>query len=745
MEKLGVKLAGYGWNVLPLKPASKVPALRGWQDFEPDVTKVRQWLGKGMGRYSIGINTRHTPAVDLDILDSEAAERMLTAVEEIAGTTLIRTGRKPKALLLYRSDEVISKLKSARYEDEFGCAHHVEILGAGQQFAAYGIHPDTLQPYTWSAPLEDFSPEQLPTLTVAMAQEILSAFEGVALSLGWTRVTNEKERSPLTDEELAIYRLLPKPENVDVPQVLATLVNDADERDSWIRVGMALHHHYDGSDEGLDLWDSWSQQTQTGKYDLGAVYTAWYSFKDNITTKKKALITMRSLIKRAHEIEKTIALKAYANGEANKLEANGHALPTKAEDVDPRSKMSAMLARYVFVRGANSVHDLKRPAQDADTPYQAWRNMMLNELIPKVSEDGEIKYKPAGEEWVRSEKRLTAERTIFDPSAERLVRRGEWLYVNSFAIPQVNPDQGWMLDDPRLSIFMDHMEYLIPDEVEREWFINWLAFTVSRPELRSKVTPLHISQPHGTGRGWVHELLATMLGHWNCKKTTMAVFSGEGGAGQFQDYLHRSLVVSIEEVKDGGKRFGVDDRVRDKLEAPRLEVNLKYGGKETINVYANFFLMSNHIDALVISEHDRRIQVLTGPSYVETRAYFTRLYKWLDGEGPEQLRHVLCRRDLSLFNWQRSTATKGRDRLIKASVTDTGQAFKEWMDNQHDGLQFTLDGVVAALSCEPYNLPECNEKELAHLVRENAYKGDGRVTLQGRRVTPWVLNKSMKG
>ncbi len=745
LEKLGPKLAGYGWNVLPIKPASKVPALKGWQDFEPNVLQVQKWIAKGMGRYSIGINTRHTPAVDLDILDAEAAERMLTAVEEIAGNTLIRTGRKPKALLVYRADEEIRKLKSATYEDDLGCPHHVEILGAGQQFAAFGIHPQTHKPYTWSAPLEDYTPDQLPTLTVAMAQEILSAFEGIALSLGWTRITDVKERSPLTDEEMAIYRLLPKPDNVDVPQVLATLVKDADLRDSWIRVGMALHHHYDGSDDGLDLWDAWSQKTQTGKYDLGALYVAWGSFKDNITTKKKALITMRSLIKRANEIDKAIALKAYANGEANKLEANGHALPTKAEDIDDRSKINGLLKRYIFIRGTNVVHDLHRPAQDADTQFQTWRNMMANELVPIANDKGEIEMKAAGDAWLRSPKRLTAERTIFDPSAERVVKRGEWLYVNSYAIPQVNLDQGWSLDDPRLSIFMDHMEYLIPDPVERNWFIDWLAFTVARPSLRSKVTPLHISQPHGTGRGWVHELLAAMLGHWNCKKTTMSVFSGEGGAGQFQDYLHRSLVVSIEEVKDGGKRFGVDDRVRDKLEAPRLEVNLKYGGKETINVYANFFLMSNHIDALVISEHDRRIQVLMGPNYVETRAYFTRLYQWLEGEGPEQLRHVLCRRDLSQFNWQRSIHTKGRGRMIKASTTDTGEAFHTWMQRQSDGCQFTLDSLMGVLACESYNLPEANEKELAHLVRENAYKGEGKIICEGRRVSPWVLDKSMKG
>jgi hypothetical protein len=428
-------------------------------------------------------------------------------------------------------------------------------------------------------------------------------------------------------------------------------------------------------------------------------------------------------------VQKAVALTDYA-----KATANG----TSHDEVDPRSALNGLLERYVFVRDSNTVHDLQRPAQAADTAMHGWLNLMKNEYVPVV-DDGEVVKKPAANVWLASPKRLTAECTLFDPSAERLVHKEGWIYVNSYAIPDHGGDQGWELDDARLATFTRHMHYLIPNEEEREWFVNWLAFTVAQPEKRSKVTPLHISQYHGTGRGWVHELLCGMLGHWNCKKTTMPVFSGDGGAGQFQDYLDRSLVVSIEEVKDGGKRFGVDDRIRDKLEAPRLEVNLKYGGKATISVYANFFLMSNHADALVISEHDRRIQVLTGPTFLQDREYFMRLYRWLDGEGPGQLMWALKRRDLSQFNYQRSTMTEGRARMIQAATTDTEGAFKEWLAKQEKGREFTFTRLCAELASQPISLEDCNDKMLMFLVRSHCDRGTTRCIVDGTRTYPWVV------
>jgi hypothetical protein len=55
------------------------------------------------------------------------------------GDTLIRIGRPPKRMLLYRTDIPFPKMSVRK----------VEALGEGCQLVAFGVHPDTGQPYQW--------------------------------------------------------------------------------------------------------------------------------------------------------------------------------------------------------------------------------------------------------------------------------------------------------------------------------------------------------------------------------------------------------------------------------------------------------------------------------------------------------------------------------------------------------------------------------------------------------------------
>ena len=59
----------------------------------------------------------------------------------------------------------------------------------------------------------------------------------------------------------------------------------------WVQVGMALHHQYRGSDEGLSLFNDWSMKGS--KYQSGECERRWDSFDH----KRDNTITLASLIK----------------------------------------------------------------------------------------------------------------------------------------------------------------------------------------------------------------------------------------------------------------------------------------------------------------------------------------------------------------------------------------------------------------------------------------------------------------
>lgn len=54
-------------------------------------------------------------------------------------------------------------------------------------------------------------------------------------------------------------------------------ITDSDDRDQWLKIGMALHAEFAGSDEGFDLWSHWSRQSL--KFNERDQHQKWKSFR----------------------------------------------------------------------------------------------------------------------------------------------------------------------------------------------------------------------------------------------------------------------------------------------------------------------------------------------------------------------------------------------------------------------------------------------------------------------------------
>jgi hypothetical protein len=105
-------------------------------------------------------------------------------------------------MLLYRMvDEPISKMLIRRAKTETENARPlVEIFGQGGQFVAYGIHPDTKQPYRWleegqeplTVPFVD-----LPPVTTKDLRELQEALVEVLTAYGYQIESSERQISTL--------------------------------------------------------------------------------------------------------------------------------------------------------------------------------------------------------------------------------------------------------------------------------------------------------------------------------------------------------------------------------------------------------------------------------------------------------------------------------------------------------------------------------------------------------------------
>ena len=143
--------AGYS----PVPCVGKAPCLKGWQTLvEPTLAEIEFWTRTAPAATNTGVLTRLTPALDIDILDPDAA----AAVEALArdrfgelGAFIVRFGRAPKRAVMFRTDAPFAKLKRVFGEPDTpeGDCEKLELLCDGQQVICFGVHPDTGKAYSW--------------------------------------------------------------------------------------------------------------------------------------------------------------------------------------------------------------------------------------------------------------------------------------------------------------------------------------------------------------------------------------------------------------------------------------------------------------------------------------------------------------------------------------------------------------------------------------------------------------------
>lgn len=714
-KDFGPKLFENGYEPIPVVPNAKRPSIKNWNDIEITGDMVSGWANNGKAEDSTGTRCRYLPTLDIDVQHRAFVEQIVAEADSVLGRTVRRVGALPKAALFYRCSEPFTKMSSRVYVSPDGKRHKVEILGDGQQCVVFGVHPDTKKPYRFVGKnLAEVHRDELPIMTPEKAQQIIGYFEanipkdwkvaGMEGTMGGGRIEDDFDR--IVDNAKA-------PLDISVERVRRILYDISPDvsYDVWCnRIGKALYHQFDGGLDGLELWDEWSSGGSS--YESGLCEKKWSTFSTHAKGVAKT-VTFATVMKLAKEHRKL------------------------------RNTLDGFLIHFIYVATGDLIYDLTKPPHHSLLKALEFKHAVAgikhDVPAPTQADPDRTKTVPLFQTWFNHEERKTAQGTRFDPTKGRVFEDDHGLtWVNSFHLPECRN----VYDPDKLRIFFDHMLYLIPCDVEREWFIGWLAFNLQRPGDRCLVTPLHVAVHHGTGRGWIVQCLNRLLGVWNCKKAKMPQLAGEG-SGVFNDYLDDSLLVCIEEVREGSKRYQISDKVRDTLSDPYMDVNVKYGRKSTKRVYANFFMMSNHPDALTLTEEDRRINVLTGPDYLQPLEYYQKLYDWLDTDGVDHLRAYLMHKDISTFNWQRSMKTPGRSLMIESNRSETEQAFFAFLEEPPQWVM-TLKQICHAL-VEDGDIDrfDIDENQILKLLQHHADKPD-KVKIKNKNYYPWILKKGMK-
>lgn len=325
-----------GFRVVPLKLGEKKPYTSGWVGmvFRPEDFNQNNGIGLKTGEGII--------AVDIDYYGAEVVEAIVAEFERRFGPTLRRTGQAPKtALLAYCdvSDKKKVKLKPSGFApmNEKGQPkpEQVEILALGQQLVAYGLHPDTRNPYEWHGKGPWDKVETGPPSVAHVP------FEGLNQFLEWTECehglakagpqilqTQSLGSAPRSARMAGISQPVIIPERsrspAEVKEILSHIPTP-DDYDDWLQIYFGIKSL---GDEYYSLADEWS--VKGGGYDPVNNRRIWDSAKkDGGITFKSVAAAARyngadlSAIAKRHigGIPSTISAAQIINPQATKITA----------------------------------------------------------------------------------------------------------------------------------------------------------------------------------------------------------------------------------------------------------------------------------------------------------------------------------------------------------------------------------------------------------------------------------------
>ena len=266
----GKQITDNGYTITPIVKGKKSPAIKDWS-MRPEPPPFEDYSSCGVG-IRCGLRERPVYAIDVDVMDTDAVNLIHTFIPSAP----YRIGQPPKRLYLFRSDTpLIRKKKSKVYEEG-----HIELLGFGQQFVAFGIHPVLKSPYQWpGGSILETKYEQLPKIDGEAIDRIFSEFESAAEILGFTPHEDEFD-SPTGPTDFEPDNPLFEKDPIGVSHAKLQMILDKLDpdcgRDQWRNIGFALHHETSGEDEGFRLWDEWS--AKGSKYKDGETEKQWASF-----------------------------------------------------------------------------------------------------------------------------------------------------------------------------------------------------------------------------------------------------------------------------------------------------------------------------------------------------------------------------------------------------------------------------------------------------------------------------------
>lgn len=644
-----------------------------------------------------GIRCGEVIGLDLDIDDVDLLEELVDELcnNGIEESQFVRIGRAPREMWIYVTDDKVHKMTTGKFgrnlnseTEEYTDVYQVEVLGGGSQFGAYGRHSRGIE-YEWpQLNLLDRDIDDLPVITKADLEKIItlsSAFfrskDFIRVSQGLTLAGTFKQAYDLTDDMVVTTR---DHGNMTIREITDTL--PANRSESW-RCCMDFIRE-DTTAETTGLINYLDGHITISDFVTGVThFPAELGYED-------AILAIRGML-----IEKSIELRY-------KREEQLRGEPMSPYD-DLETSLIKALDCFVYINADDKVADKYNPQTLLSVPGFKTKMAPYNREEP--SPRGGTKITFLSSVWIQHNDRVDVEQAVFRPDMPHpIFELDGFRYLNTYQPVK------FLAADGDASMGFRFIEHLLPNREECTYFLRWLSYKLQYPHVRGPGIVMVADNTYGTGRGTLFNLIDAMMTGRYTYNIDFKTLSGSTSQSQYNDWLENNLIVVVDEakeIKQGRWKSGHDayEHLKTVIDPASTKVHIvrKTISNGAARTFASLIICTNHIDALIIPEHDRRLAILEN-GVKGTPDFWDEFNAWLAKPGNVgAFTEAVLQYDLGNYNpFAEPLKTVLKREMVHQSESDIDRLLSDFLA--------TRDGDIACFQqLETYVMIRQGEEELA--------------------------------